>query len=89
MRAELMYDYDVVKKVLGVKELGLPLVFRKDCMGGCVVGKDVRNIRAFLRVFVCESDLRMCKEVTGRMTWRDFYTLYVQELKLSSSSRGL
>jgi hypothetical protein len=76
-----MYDYDVVKKVLGVKELGVPLVFRKDCMGGCVVGKNVRNMRAFLRVFVCESDLRVCREVVGRMTWREFCALYFQELR--------
>lgn len=78
---EVMYDYDIVKKVLDVSELGIPLVFRKDCLGGCVPGKSVRNMRAFLRVFVCESDLRECREIVGRMTWRDFYMLYINELR--------
>jgi len=81
MAPEIMYDYDAVKRALGVAELGVPLVFRRDCLGGVVVGKSTRNMRAFLRVFVREADLRECVGVVGRMTWRDFYALYVRELR--------
>jgi len=80
---DVMYDYDIVKEVLGVAEIGIPLVFRRDCLGGAIVGKDVRHLRTFLRVFVRESDLRGCVEMVRRMTWGDFNAQYFQELTQS------
>ena len=85
---EVMYDYNVVKAVLDVKELGIPLVMCKDYLNGYAFGK---NLRPLIRVFVRESDLRECPAVVGRTTWRDFHAMYIHGLRVAhgNRSRGL
>jgi len=77
-KIEVMYDYNVVKMVLGVKVLGVPLVMHKDYINGYAVRQPMRSL---IRVFVRESDLRECSAIVGRMTWRDFHSLYIHGLR--------
>jgi hypothetical protein len=77
---DVMYDYDVVRMVLDVKELGIPLIMCKDYLNSYAVGK---NMRPLLRVFVRESDLRECPTVINRIAWRDFHAMYVNGLRIA------
>ena len=70
--SDIMYDYDIVKRVLNVKELGIPMIFRKDAM---CPGK------VHLRIFVTEKELRNKLPFLSRLTWREFYSSYILELR--------
>ena len=88
--AEIMYDYDAVKRILNVKELCLPLIFRKDyfsesAAGG--VGWRGKERHSHVRVFIAESDLRSSSAVLNRMSWREFSISYTEALRALNNSR--
>lgn len=70
--SDILYDYDIVRRVLNVKELGIPMIFKKDAM---CPGK------VHLRVFVAETTLRNKLPFLSRLTWKEFYSRYILELQ--------
>ena len=91
MVAEIMYDYDAVKRVLNVKELSLPLIFRKDYFSesdaAAAGGIGWRGAYSCVRVFIAESDLRSSSAVLDRMSWKNFSVLYTEALRILNNSR--
>ena len=91
MVAEIMYDYDAVKRVLNVKELSLPLIFRKDYFSesdaAATGGFGWRGTYSCVRVFIAESDLRSSSAVLDRMSWKNFSVLYTEALRILNNSR--
>ncbi len=84
MVAEIMYDYDAVKRVLNVKELSLPLIFRKDYFSESATGElgwRGKERRSHVRVFIAESDLRSSSAVLDRLSWREFSISYTNALR--------
>ena len=88
MVAEIMYDYDAVKRVLNVKELCLPLIFRKDYFSESAAGGiGWRGAHSCVRVFIAESELRSSSAVLDRLSWREFSVLYTEALRDLNNSR--